>query len=83
MTTFETTRRIIGEVLQLGDRTENLQPTSPLMGSVPEFDSMAVVSLITALEEQFGIFVEDDEISADIFETVGSVSDFVEQKAAA
>lgn len=82
MTTFETTRDVIGGVLQLGDRTQQLQPTTPLMGSVPEFDSMAVVSLLTALEEHYGFVVEDDEISADIFETVGSVNDFVEQKLA-
>ena len=82
MTTFEETRQIIGDVLQLGDRTQSMEQSTTLMGSIPEFDSMAVVSLITALEEHFGIMVDDDEISADIFETVGNVSHFVEQKLA-
>ena len=80
MSAFEQTQQIIGDVLQLGERTGQLEKATALMGSIPEFDSMAVVSLITALEENFGIMVEDDEIGADVFETVGSVSDFVDQK---
>jgi acyl carrier protein len=53
-----------------------------LLGAIPELDSMAVVNLITALEEQFGITVDDDEIGAATFETLGSLSAFVEQKLA-
>jgi acyl carrier protein len=55
---------------------------TPLLGAIPELDSMAVVSLITALEEQFGIAVDDDEIGAATFETLGSLAAFVEQKLA-
>jgi acyl carrier protein len=44
---------------------------------------MAVVGLITALEEHFGIIVDDDEISADTFESLGSLASFVEEKVAA
>ena len=51
-----------------------------LIGAIPEFDSMAVVSVITALEERFGIAVEDDEITAEVFQTVGSLTQFVEGK---
>jgi acyl carrier protein len=41
-----------------------------------------VVGLITAVEEQTGSTVEDDEISADIFESVGSFSRFIHSKMA-
>jgi acyl carrier protein len=44
---------------------------------------MAVVNVITALEDHFGISVDDDEISAKTFETLGSLAQFVEQKLAA
>ncbi|HEU4371926.1 MAG TPA: phosphopantetheine-binding protein, partial [Telluria sp.] len=57
-----------------------LNEHSALLGSIPELDSMAVVNLITALEEQFGISVDDDEISATTFETLGSLTAFVQQK---
>jgi len=43
-------------------------------------DSMAVVTLITTLEEQLGITVEDDEIDGATFATVGSLVDFVTQQ---
>ena len=43
---------------------------------------MAVVTVITALEDQFGFVVEDDEISAETFATFGSLVQFVESKVA-
>ena len=80
MATFEQVRQIVGDVLQLGDRTATLTPGSALLGNIPEFDSMAVVGVITALEEQFGMIVEDDDITADTFETMASLTAFVQSK---
>ena len=75
-------KQILIDVLSLGEQGKSLTAESGLLGSIPELDSMAVVNLITALEEQFGIVVEDDEISAGTFETVGSLADFVTHKLA-
>ncbi len=83
MVEFDEVKRLIGEILQLGDRVWTLGPDTPLLGNIPEFDSMAVVTLISALEEQFGIRVDDDEISAETFETVGNIYQFVHDKVAA
>lgn len=71
---------ILGSVLQLADTVKKLNVNSPLLGAIPEFDSMAVVSIITALEDRFGFVVDDDEIDAAVFETVGSLVAFVERK---
>jgi acyl carrier protein len=79
---LEDVKNILADVLSLGDAKNSLTEHSALLGSIPELDSMAVVNLITALEEQFGIVVEDDEISASTFETVGSLTAFVQQKTA-
>jgi acyl carrier protein len=73
-------KQILTDVLSLGEAGAALHAGSPLLGAIPELDSMAVVNLITALEEHFGITVEDDEISADTFETLGSLAVFVERK---
>jgi acyl carrier protein len=43
---------------------------------------MAVVALITGMEERFGITAEDDEIDGSVFATVGSMVKFVESKLA-
>lgn len=80
MVSLEEVRQIVGEVLQLGDRTAKLTRDSRLLGALPEFDSMAVVSVLTALEERLGIFLEDDEIGAETFETLGSLVDLVNSK---
>ena len=69
----------VQSVLNLG-AGERLAADSPLLGSVPELDSMAVVSILTALEEQFGIVVDDDEVDGRTFATVGSLIDFVRSK---
>jgi len=73
---------ILADVLSLGDRKNSLKADSVLLGNIPELDSMAVVNVITALEDHFDITVDDDEISAQTFETVGTLTGFVEQKLA-
>jgi len=74
-------KTLLIDVLGLGPAGQSLNADSPLLGSLPELDSMAVVTLIGALEEQFGIAIDDDDISASTFATLGSLADFVAQKA--
>lgn len=71
---------LLADVLNLSDTARSLDADSPLLGAVPELDSMAVVGVIAAIEERFGIAIDDDDISASTFETVGSLAAFVEQK---
>jgi len=75
-------KTILINVLGLGDAGRALDADSPLLGSLPELDSMAVVSLVGALEEYFGIEILDDDLSASTFATLGSLADFVAQKRA-
>ena len=75
-------KTVVGSALQLGDRVRNMSESSALLGAVPELDSIAVVNVITALEEHFDITVADDEIGAAAFETLGSLARFVESKLA-
>ena len=64
------------------DRTK-IGPDSPLLGAIPEFDSMAVVALLTHLEEKYGFSIDDDEIDGTVFATIGSLTQFVREKLAA
>jgi acyl carrier protein len=68
---------LLDEVLSLNGRAKSFDRSTALLGAIPELDSMAVVSLITALEEQLGLVVDDDDIDGDTFATVGSLTDFV------
>ena len=74
---------ILDDVLSLEGRAKDFTVDTALLGAIPELDSMAVVSLITALEEQFGIVVDDDEIDGATFATVGALLYFVNGKLAA
>ena len=76
-------KTLVGRSLQLGNRVHAMNESSPLLGAIPELDSIAVVNVITALEEHFDITVADDEIGAAAFETLGSLTRFVEEKLAA
>lgn len=77
------TLEILDEILSLNGRALGFTNQTPLLGAIPELDSMAVVSLITALEERLGLVVEDDEIDGATFATVGSLVEFVAAKLAA
>lgn len=48
-----------------------------LFGAIAEFDSMAIVTLIGEIEDQFDIELDDDDISADNFATVSSLAELV------
>lgn len=72
--------RVIDEVLSLNGRAQTFTRDTPLLGAIPELDSMAVVHLITALEEQLGVAVYDDDIDGATFTNVGSLVDFVRAK---
>jgi acyl carrier protein len=74
---------ILESVLNLKGRSAGFTASTPLLGHVPELDSMAVVTLITGIEERFGFAVEDDEIDGSTFATVGSLADFVQSKLSA
>lgn len=66
--------------MQLGGKEQGFTEATRLLGDIPELDSMAVLTLLGGLEEQFGFEVDDDDVSADTFETVGSLVAFVKDK---
>lgn len=75
--------QILDEVLSLKGNGLRMNADSPLLGAIPELDSMAVVTLITTIEERYGFTVADDEIDGSTFATVGSLTGFVNAKLAA
>lgn len=73
---------LLDEILSLNGRAAKFTKDTALLGAIPELDSMAVVGLITGMEERFGFMTDDDEIDGATFATVGSLVDFVEAKLA-
>jgi acyl carrier protein len=71
---------LLDQTLNLNGRSAGFDASTHLLGAVPELDSMGVVSLIAAIEERFGIEIDDDEIDGSVFETFGSLLAFVTRK---
>lgn len=78
--TIEEVAEVLVETLGLDQPPASLQATTPLFGSLPELDSMAVVALVAGLEERFGIEIDEDEVTGETFETVGSLAALVDAK---
>lgn len=75
----EELKAIIKSALQL-EEVDNWQEDTEILGAIPEFDSMAIVTVLTMIEDNYGILIEDDEVSAEVFETLGSLVNFIHEK---
>jgi acyl carrier protein len=78
--TLDDVKALVVEILGIEDRADTMEASTGLLGSMPELDSMAVVELVTALEDRFGFQVDDADMTADVFETLGSLAAFVDAK---
>lgn len=77
----EMVRSVLSDVLAIdSNRTATFQTDTQLFGALPELDSMAVASLLTEIEDRFGIVIDDDEVDADMLETFGSLVAFTLRK---
>ena len=80
MSTLDEVRNQLKLILQLGESFDSAGSDTGLLGEIPELDSMAIVSVLTALEEAFEIEFEDDDISGEDFATIGTLVRLVEAK---
>jgi acyl carrier protein len=73
---------ILASVLGIEERANSLTADTPLLGAMPELDSLAVVELITALSERYGFDPDDVDLSGDAFDTIGTLATFIHDNAA-
>lgn len=77
-------RGLLGEVLGLAPaRVAGFGPDTELFGALPEFDSLAVASLLTGMEDRFDVLIEDHDVEAEDFATYGRLLAFAERMAQA
>jgi acyl carrier protein len=79
MNVSDSVLRVLDDALNLQGRALTFDRSTPLLGALPELDSMAVLALISGLENQFGIAFQDDQLDGAAFATVGSLTALVEQ----
>src|SRR5262245_32854182 len=78
--TLDDVKAVLVATLGIADRADRITASSALFGGIPELDSMAVVELVVALEQRFGITVSDEDVTGEVFESLGSLTAFVESK---
>ena len=53
---------------------------TPLLGRGIGLDSMETLSLVAAIEKEFDIEIEDDDLTVDLFKSIGTLAEYVLQK---
>jgi acyl carrier protein len=82
VSSFHEVAFVVTKTLGIEDRAGRLSPTTPLLDSIPEFDSQAVLDVILALEQHFGVTIDNDEVTGELFETLGTLAALIERKRA-
>jgi acyl carrier protein len=77
--TLDRVKVVIVKSLGIQDRAHTLEASTELFGSLPELDSMAVVTLAVNLEREFDFEIDDEDFTGEVFETIGTLAEFVEQ----
>ena len=73
---------LLDATLGLRGRAAQMPDDALLLGALPELDSMAVVAILTGIEDRFGVEIADDEVDGASFATVGALIEFVQRKIA-
>lgn len=76
----QTLSELLDQTLNLKGRRLGLSPAAPLLGAVPELDSMGVVAMIGAMESHFDITISDQEIDGSVFSTLETLRQFIARK---
>ena len=70
-------KKMIVERLFLGVEPDTITDDAPLMETFG-IDSVALFELAVGLEEEFGISLEDTDLSIDTFRTVNAIAEVVD-----
>lgn len=71
-------KNLLAETLGIEDRIASMDVSTPLLGEMPELDSLAVVEIVARIEDSFHFQVDISNLTAEAFETLGSLAAFVD-----
>jgi acyl carrier protein len=81
-TTLAAVTTVLVQTLGIEDRRDSFDVSTELLGGIPELDSLAILELVSALEDRFDIVIDDEDFNGEVFETIGTLSAFVDSKQA-
>jgi len=71
-------RDFVSSELMFEDSSAALSDDTPLLSGV--IDSLGLMQLISFIEEEFDVAIDDAEVTASNFRTVGDIQRLIEQK---
>ncbi|MYB89718.1 MAG: acyl carrier protein [Proteobacteria bacterium] len=80
MIAIEQVLEVLAESLPLPETTYEMGEQAPLLGTIPELDSMAITGIIAGLEKNFGVVFDEEDLDAKAFQTVGILRDLIASK---
>ncbi len=80
MLTIEQVLEVLAKSLPLPETIYEMGEKAPLLGAIPELDSMTITAIIAGLEERFDIVFDDEDLDAGAFQTVGTLRDLIASK---
>jgi acyl carrier protein len=78
VSSLDEVKALVAETLGIEDRLGSMDASTRLLGELPELDSLAVVALASEIENRFGFIIDDADFSAEVFETLGTLTAFVD-----
>jgi acyl carrier protein len=73
-------KQLLDSELSSAHRIATSTSTTPLLGRGVGLDSVETMALVLSIEEEFGISVPDSDMTATLFETIGSLAGYIVQK---
>lgn len=60
-------------------KVSDWSPNTPILGAIPEFDSMMLANLLAGMESSFDLTIDDSLLSIESFESWGSLQSWLSQ----
>tara|TARA_R110002049_G_scaffold222275_5_gene393919 strand:+ start:246 stop:488 length:243 start_codon:yes stop_codon:yes gene_type:complete len=69
-------KKVLATNLQL--ELDELTEDTEILGNYPQFNSLTIVGVIGSIEDELDCVIDDEDITTDIFATVGDLAEFIE-----
>lgn len=73
-------KKVITERLKLNVNAGEISKNTPLIGKGLGLDSVGVLELVVGLEQEFDIMFDDSEMNIELFENIGSLTNYINEK---
>lgn len=72
--------KILLKQLKITPNADQIDEQSELLGHGLGLDSVEILNLVTRIEEEFDLIIDDDELLPEYFRSVGTLITFIEEK---